>query len=710
METIEKIKKLKDESGLTAAQLSEKSGVPLGTLNRILSGKQKSVKSDTLKSLATALGTTIKYLSSDERSDGETQVKDYGFVRVGAVTPRVCVGNVEKNADEVKRALAAASDKKVGVLVFPELYLTGYTLSDLFYNNLLSEKVEKSLIDIINFSENYETLFALGFPFFTSGKLYNCAAVICGGKLLGIVPKTFIPNYNEFYERRQFSPAPKDNRQVFYCNQSVPFGTNLLFENEKQKDCVVAVEICEDLWAANSPSLRHAENGATLVLNLSASDELIGKAEYRRSLVSSHSAKAVCAYAYSDAGDGESSTDMVFAGHNIISENGKILAESKLFENGLIFADADLSYINFERKKLFNYVSQDLSGYERISFSLSALGDDFCREYHKTPFVPSSGDELDDRIDLILNVQAQGLKTRVEKINCKTLVLGLSGGLDSTLALLVAVKTIDKLHRSRKDIVAVTMPCFGTTSRTKNNSVLLANALGVTLKEVDITQSVLSHFADIGQDKSITDVTYENSQARERTQVLMDIANKSGGIVIGTGDLSELALGWATYNGDHMSMYGVNASVPKTLVRYIVKHVADRSDEKTASVLYDILNTPVSPELIPAVNGEISQKTEDIVGPYELHDFYLYYFVRAGFSPSKIYAIAKRTFSDAYTDEVIYKWLKTFVKRFFAQQFKRSCLPDGVKVGSVSLSPRGDWRMPSDAYEDLWLSDLENSK
>ena len=401
---------------------------------------------------------------------------------------------------------------------------------------------------------------------------------------------------------------------------------------------------------------------------------------------------------------------MVFAGHNIISENGKILAESKLFENGLIFADADLSYINFERKKLFNYVSQDLSGYERISFSLSALGDDFCREYHKTPFVPSSGDELGDRIDLILNVQAQGLKTRVEKINCKTLVLGLSGGLDSTLALLVAVKTIDKLHRSRKDIVAVTMPCFGTTSRTKNNSVLLANALGVTLKEVDITQSVLSHFADIGQDKSITDVTYENSQARERTQVLMDIANKSGGIVIGTGDLSELALGWATYNGDHMSMYGVNASVPKTLVRYIVKHVADRSDEKTASVLYDILNTPVSPELIPAVNGEISQKTEDIVGPYELHDFYLYYFVRAGFSPSKIYTIAKRTFSDAYTDEVIYKWLKTFVKRFFAQQFKRSCLPDGVKVGSVSLSPRGDWRMPSDAYADLWLSDLENSK
>lgn len=710
METIEKIKKLKDESGLTAAQLSEKSGVPLGTLNRILSGKQKSVKSDTLKSLAIALGTTIKYLSSDERSDDETQVKDYGFVRVGAVTPRVYIGNVEKNADEVKRALAAASDKKVGVLVFPELYLTGYTLSDLFYNNLLSEKVEKSLIDIINFSENYETLFALGFPFFTNGKIYNCAAVICGGKLLGIVPKTFIPNYNEFYERRQFSPAPKENREVYYCNQSVPFGTNLLFENEKQTDCVVAVEICEDLWAANSPSLRHAENGATLVLNLSASDELIGKAEYRRSLVSSHSAKAVCAYAYSDAGDGESSTDMVFAGHNIISENGKILAESKLFENGLIFADADLSYINFERKKLFNYVSQDLSGYERISFSLSALGDDFCREYHKTPFVPSSGDELGDRIDLILNVQAQGLKTRVEKINCKTLVLGLSGGLDSTLALLVAVNTIDKLRRSRKDIVAVTMPCFGTTSRTKNNSVLLANALGITLKKVDITQSVLSHFADIGQDKSTTDVTYENSQARERTQVLMDIANKSGGIVIGTGDLSELALGWATYNGDHMSMYGVNASVPKTLVRYIVKHVADRSDEKTASVLYDILNTPVSPELIPAVNGEISQKTEDIVGPYELHDFYLYYFVRAGFSPSKIYAIAKRTFSDAYTDEVIYKWLKTFVKRFFAQQFKRSCLPDGVKVGSVSLSPRGDWRMPSDAYADLWLSDLENSK
>lgn len=711
MGTIEKIKILKDERGLTSAQLALKSGVPLGTLNRILSGKQKSVKSGTLKNLATALDTTLEYLSLD---DGENvkneEIVDYGFVRVGAVTPRVRLGDVEKNSEEVKRAVKAACEKKIGVIVFPELYLTGYTLSDLFYTDLLLKKVEKSLIDIIDFSKDYEILFALGFPFFTSGKLYNCAAVICKGKLLGIVPKTFIPNYNEFYERRHFSPAPKENSEVCYCNRKVPFGTSLLFADEIQKDCVVAVEICEDLWAVNSPSLMHTACGATLILNLSASDELIGKAEYRRTLVSSHSAKTVCAYVYADAGDGESSTDMVFAGHNIISENGKILVESKLFKNELVFADVDLSYINFERKKLFNYLPQDFGAYEKIGFSINALGDDFCREYAKAPFVPKDDGELGGRIDLILDIQSQGLKTRIEKINCKSLVIGLSGGLDSTLALLVAVKTIDKLNRPRKDIIAVTMPCFGTTSRTKNNSVLLAESLGVTLKEVDISTSVLSHFNDIGQDKNVTDVTYENSQARERTQVLMDIANKSGGIVIGTGDLSELALGWATYNGDHMSMYGVNASVPKTLVRYIVKHVANVSDEQTAAVLNDILATPVSPELIPAVNGEISQKTEDIVGPYELHDFYLYYFVRAGFSPSKIYAIAKRAFADTYSDGVIYKWLKTFIKRFFAQQFKRSCLPDGVKVGSVSLSPRGDWRMPSDAYADLWLEDLERTE
>ena len=525
---------------------------------------------------------------------------------------------------------------------------------------------------------------------------------------MGVVPKSFIPNYNEFYERRQFSPAPDENSAVILSGKEIPFGKNLIFENENFKDEKIAAEICEDLWAVNSPSNAHAVNGATLILNLSASDELIGKAEYRRSLVSMQSAKTVSAYVYCDAGDGESSTDMVFAGHNVIAENGKILKESRLFQNELIYADVDIGYISYERQRLFNYITPEIGKYQTVKFKGGFVGENFNRKYGRTPFVPQEKTELKNRIDLILGIQSQGLKTRVEKINCKTLVVGLSGGLDSTLAILVAVRATDALKRPRKDIIAVTMPCFGTTSRTKNNSVLLAESLGVTLKEINITDSVRSHFKDIGQDESVTDVTYENSQARERTQVLMDVANKTGGIVIGTGDLSELALGWATYNGDHMSMYGVNASVPKTLVRFIVGSVADKVGGETGRVLKDILATPVSPELIPAVDGEISQKTEDIVGPYELHDFYLYYFLRAGFAPSKIFEAAKRTFNGAYDEKTIYKWLEIFIKRFFAQQFKRSCLPDGVKVGSVSLSPRGDWRMPSDASVALWLKDLSS--
>ncbi len=593
-------------------------------------------------------------------------------------------------------------------MVFPELFLTGYTISDLFYQPILLDRVENAIDELRYFSETSETLFVVGAPIRKDGKIYNCAVVFFGGEILGVVPKTYIPNYNEFYERRQFSPAPDENSAVILSGKEIPFGKNLIFENENFKDEKIAAEICEDLWAVNSPSNAHAVNGATLILNLSASDELIGKAEYRRSLVSMQSAKTVSAYVYCDAGDGESSTDMVFAGHNVIAENGKILKESRLFQNELIYADVDIGYISYERQRLFNYITPGIGKYQTVKFKGGFVGENFNRKYGRTPFVPQEKTELKNRIDLILGIQSQGLKTRVEKINCKTLVVGLSGGLDSTLAILVAVRAIDALKRSRKDIIAVTMPCFGTTSRTKNNSVLLAESLGVTLKEINITDSVRSHFKDIGQDESVTDVTYENSQARERTQVLMDVANKTGGIVIGTGDLSELALGWATYNGDHMSMYGVNASVPKTLVRFIVGSVADEVGGETGRVLKDILATPVSPELIPAVDGEISQKTEDIVGPYELHDFYLYYFLRAGFAPSKIFEAAKRTFNGAYDEKTIYKWLEIFIKRFFAQQFKRSCLPDGVKVGSVSLSPRGDWRMPSDASVALWLKDLSS--
>ena len=570
------------------------------------------------------------------------------------------------------------------------------------------DRVENAVEELRYFSATSETLFVVGAPIRKDGKIYNCAVVFFGGEILGVVPKSFIPNYNEFYERRQFSPAPDENSAVILSGKEIPFGKNLIFENENFKDEKIAAEICEDLWAVNSPSNAHAVNGATLILNLSASDELIGKAEYRRSLVSMQSAKTVSAYVYCDAGDGESSTDMVFAGHNVIAENGKILKESRLFQNELIYADVDIGYISYERQRLFNYITPGIGKYQTVKFKGGFVGENFNRKYGRTPFVPQEKTELKNRIDLILGIQSQGLKTRVEKINCKTLVVGLSGGLDSTLAILVAVRATDALKRPRKDIIAVTMPCFGTTSRTKNNSVLLAESLGVTLKEINITDSVRSHFKDIGQDESVTDVTYENSQARERTQVLMDVANKTGGIVIGTGDLSELALGWATYNGDHMSMYGVNASVPKTLVRFIVGSVADEVGGETGRVLKDILATPVSPELIPAVDGEISQKTEDIVGPYELHDFYLYYFLRAGFAPSKIFEAAKRTFNGVYDEKTIYKWLEIFIKRFFAQQFKRSCLPDGVKVGSVSLSPRGDWRMPSDASVALWLKDLSS--
>ena len=615
---------------------------------------------------------------------------------------------VDKNADAVISAVKKAEEKGVNVLVFPELFLTGYTISDLFYQPILLDRVENAIDELRYFSETSETLFVVGAPIRKDGKIYNCAVVFFGGEILGVVPKSFIPNYNEFYERRQFSPAPDENSAVILSGKEIPFGKNLIFENENFKDEKIAAEICEDLWAVNSPSNAHAVNGATLILNLSASDELIGKAEYRRSLVSMQSAKTVSAYVYCDAGDGESSTDMVFAGHNVIAENGKILKESRLFQNELIYADVDIGYISYERQRLFNYITPGIGKYQTVKFKGGFVGENFNRKYGRTPFVPQEKTELKNRIDLILGIQSQGLKTRVEKINCKTLVVGLSGGLDSTLAILVAVRAIDALKRPRKDIIAVTMPCFGTTSRTKNNSVLLAESLGVTLKEINITDSVRSHFKDIGQDESVTDVTYENSQARERTQVLMDVANKTGGIVIGTGDLSELALGWATYNGDHMSMYGVNASVPKTLVRFIVGSVADEVGGETGRVLKDILATPVSPELIPAVDGEISQKTEDIVGPYELHDFYLYYFLRAGFAPSKIFEAAKRTFYGAYDEKTIYKWLEIFIKRFFAQQFKRSCLPDGVKVGSVSLSPRGDWRMPSDASVALWLKDLSS--
>ncbi len=713
-DVVQRIKKYKQMFSITSEELSKKSKIPLGTLNKILSSSTKSIKTETLAAIASGLGVTVSDLVGKEKR-GETYTATVSepilsYCKVAAVTPEIKVGDVEKNTKAIIDAIEEYSIKRVKVLVFPELCLSGYTASDLFYMDTLLKACEKSLVKIADNTVNCDTLVFVGSPLKRNGKLYNCAVAICKGKILGVVPKKFIPSYNEFYEKRQFSVPDEENSTIFIQSKEYPFGNKLIFRNKYYPEMKVAAEICEDLWTVKSPSCDYAVAGANVIVNLSASDEIIGKAEYRRKLVSMQSAKCVAAYVYSDAGTGESSTDMVFSGHNLIAENGKLLSESEIFGDGVAVADVDLSFLEYERSKLFNYSFGNTDEYKFIEFTASLNFDRTDRKYEKTPFVPIDDNELKNRINLILNIQSEGLARRVKHTNCKTLVIGLSGGLDSTLALLVACRAMDKLSRKRKDIIAISMPCFGTTDRTKNNAKTLSEQLGTTYKEINITESVKSHFKDIGQNEKNTDVTYENSQARERTQVLMDIANKSGGLVVGTGDLSELALGWATYNGDHMSMYGVNASVPKTLVRYIVKHVAEESKVKTKKVLLDILDTPVSPELIPAENGEIKQKTEDIVGPYVLHDFFLYHFVRSGFAPSKIFKIAEATFEGEYDSKTIYKWLETFIKRFFSQQFKRSCLPDGVKVGSVALSPRGDWRMPSDASAEIWLKDLRRVK
>ncbi|MDE6189249.1 MAG: NAD(+) synthase [Clostridia bacterium] len=630
----------------------------------------------------------------------------YGFIKCGAATPKITVGDCLGNAKAIVNLIKQADGKGVKLLALPELCISGYTCSDLFLQDALLDGVERAIEYILVKSKSFDTVAAIGAPLRYNGKLYNCAVVIYKGEILGVVPKTNVPNYGEFYEARHFSAYDKEEGEITLAGKKVAFG-QAVFVNESLQDYAFSVELCEDLWVADSPSIALCESGARIVLNLSASDEVVGKSEYRTSLVAAQSGKLCCGYVYASAGDGESTTDMVFAGHNIIAENGNILAQSKLFSNGLLISDLDVSKLSYERRKTNTYRTSNKI--KKITFNQKLSENVLTRAFSPTPFVPQDEDKRDDRCELILTMQAQGMKKRIEHTGSKKLVVGLSGGLDSALALLVVCKAIDSCERSRKDVLAVTMPCFGTTKRTKSNAEVLAQGLGVDFREVNITKAVERHFEDIGQSKDDLDVTFENSQARERTQVLMDIANKLGGMVVGTGDLSELALGWATYNGDHMSMYGVNASIPKTLVRYLVKYYADTCDsEDVKNSLYDILDTPVSPELLPADGEEISQQTESIVGPYELHDFFLYYIVRWGYSPKKVYRIALKTFDGKYDKTVIIKWLKSFYKRFFAQQFKRSCLPDGPKVGSVTLSPRGDWRMPSDASTNLWLSELED--
>ena len=632
-----------------------------------------------------------------------------GFVKIAAATPDLRVADCAYNASEIVKLARQAAAKGAHLVVFPELCLTGYTCGDLFLQRTLLDGALAALDTVCRETAALNAAVVVGLPLVHQGKLFNVAAVLCGGKIEGIVPKQFIPNYSEFYEARHFvSGAGVPFQTISLLGQDTLFagGEPLVFQCADMPEFTLGVEICEDLWVANPPSTRLAQAGATVIVNLSASDEIIGKASYRRDLVRQQSARLLCAYLYADAGFGESTQDLVFAGHDLIAENGALLAESKLFDRGVIYADIDVQRLTHERRRMNTFVTEQNPAVAALPVHPGA-NDLTDRTFPRTPFVPASKALRDERCEEILSLQATGLATRLRHTHAKTAVVGLSGGLDSTLALIVLVHAFDMLGLDRKGILAVTMPCFGTTARTKGNAEKLADAYGVTLQTVDIKAAVDQHFSDIGQSKDDLSVTFENGQARMRTLVLMNLANKTGGMVVGTGDLSELALGWATYNCDHMSMYGVNASIPKTLVRYLVAYEADRTMGELSDVLYDVLDTPVSPELLPPKDGEISQKTEDLVGPYELHDFFLYYMLRFGYPPRKIYRIARKTFAGVYDDATIKKWLVTFVRRFFTQQFKRSCLPDGPKVGTVTLSPRGDWRMPSDACAALWLSEAE---
>ena len=633
-----------------------------------------------------------------------------GFIKVAAGVPRCTVADVKANTVEIKKLIDKADTAKINLLCLPELCVTGYTCGDLFFSDTLLTSAKNALKEIAEYTAGKYPVVIVGVPLLYSSKLFNCGAIISGGKILGIVPKTYMPNYNEFYEQRQFSSGvfvDKDTT-LNICGTAVPFGTELIFSHNEMSDYTFGIEICEDLWAAATPSERLCRGGANIIVNPSASNEVIGKAEYRATLISSTSARLLCGYIYTSSGSGESTQDLVYSGHCLICENGTALTESAPFEEKeLTVTEIDLKKLAGERHK--NTSFEPLTGFKTVTFEQKQITTEITRSIAKNPFVPTDSGDINSRAEAILKIQSYGLKKRLEHTRSKTAVIGISGGLDSTLALLVTVRAMKLLNRPLSDILAVTMPCFGTTSRTRSNSEKLCNLLGVSFKEVNITKAVNQHFADIAQDPQCLDVTYENSQARERTQVLMDIANKTGGMVIGTGDLSELAIGWATYNGDHMSMYAVNSSVPKTLVRYIIRHEAENAEPALKEVLLDILDTPVSPELLPAdEKGEISQKTEDLVGPYELHDFFLYHILRNGESPKKIYRLALIAFNGDYDKETIKHWLTVFIRRFFSQQFKRSCLPDGPKVGSVTLSPRGDWRMPSDASAESWLKELEN--
>jgi NAD+ synthase (glutamine-hydrolysing) len=640
----------------------------------------------------------------------------YNFIRVGSAIPKCKLADCIYNKDKIIRILQQACEKQIQVLVFPELSITTYTCGDLFFQSSLLSSAKSGLYDIVKASQDIDIFAVVGLPLSIDNQLFNCAVAIYKGTILGVVPKSCLPNYGEFYEKRWFSSAKQLlSKELFLCGQKVPVGTDLIFSAEQIPYCKIGIEICEDLWSVIPPSSYQSLYGATILLNPSASNELATKYDYRKQLISQQSSRCIACYVYSSSGVGESTQDTVFSGHGLIYENGTLLKESQRFlkETQLIYTDIDLELLANDRMKntTFTDTQSDLPSFREITFSMKPQNiDELERIIKSQPFIPENNEFLDKRCRDIFNIQTVGLARRIEHTHAKTVVVGISGGLDSTLALLVCAKACDYLGISRNHIIGITMPGFGTTDRTYQNALSLMSALGVQTREISIQKAALQHFEDIGHDISVHDVTYENTQARERTQILMDIANKESGFVVGTGDLSELALGWATYNGDHMSMYGVNAGVPKTLIRVLVRWIAEYGSlsQKANEILFDVLDTPVSPELLPPDEaGNINQKTEEIVGPYELHDFFLYYVVRFGFSPAKILFLAEQAFNGEYERATLLKWLKNFYYRFFTQQFKRSCLPDGPKVGTISLSPRGDWRMPSDAFNSIWLEEVE---
>ncbi|SHJ02408.1 NAD+ synthase (glutamine-hydrolysing) [Dethiosulfatibacter aminovorans DSM 17477] len=639
-------------------------------------------------------------------------MKELNYIKICASSPKLKVADCVYNTNEIICEIGKALEEQAEVVVFPELSITGYTCGDLFFQDLLLKECEASVEKLVEYSIDKDILIVVGAPISNRGMTFNCAVLINRGRVIGIVPKTFLPNYNEFYEKRWFASGRVNmDETIDYCGMTVPFGTDLLFESEANSDLVLGLEICEDLWAPVPPSSNLSLGGAAVILNLSASNDLVGKSEYRRSLVINQSARCLAGYVYVSAGYGESSTDLVFGGHSLIAENGRLLEESDKYEmdGSRITSEIDLEIINHDRRNSSSFSDTPKQKYRRVKFYTESKACEIHRRHNSHPFVPVREEERNKRCEEIFSIQTSGLAKRIEHIGSSSMVIGISGGLDSTLALLVCVKTCDRLGLDRSMIKAVTMPGFGTTDRTYNNAVGLIESLGATFLEIPIAEACIKHFDDIGHDMSRHDITYENTQARERTQILMDLSNKFKGIVVGTGDLSELAMGWATYNGDHMSMYGVNASIPKTLVKYVVKWVAENAvEEKTREILFDVLDTPVSPELLPPdEKGGISQKTEDLIGPYELHDFFLFNTVRYGFGPEKIMKITELAFEGKYSKDTIYKWLRQFYWRFVSQQFKRSCIPDGPKVGSICLSPRGDWRMPSDASFGMWMRRMD---